>query len=672
MFYSDTVILQKGPLSKVWLAAHLEKKMNKAQFIQTSIVNSVGALMDSERPPLALRLSGQLLLGMARIYSRKAKYLLEDCTEALLKIRMAFRTGAVDMIEATVAQRNTITLPEALTEFDVQLPNARSAYIVRDYAFLGAPRYPEDASMFARGLHDSFNNNVSALRDITLPDQSFDASMIARRDPGSHLGYYREDILGQDDDFRFDFADDILPGGDQSGLEGSALDIEVARRASLTGFNEAGIFGSASGMPFDEKSGILGQGSFLPENLGPMSFGSHLGLGAGSGFADGQLLGDLSGSAMQFQTSLGMVPQIQPEELGWDQAEADLLLNPHADDILMLGKRKRKRGAGYNLIDEETIYPISKLRETFIDPSPLLEPPTYLPPTSDISSLPNFSSGSLGRLFDFPPELHKFFEKQDLNVVENMIQAQKDFIQSVNKIREGGQLVPSEEKLQSDWDRLFETSGGFGLDTELRIPEDNDEFRLEGDYFNFDENPFILADGSIIIPEEAKQLTTADISFGNTEFDLQLKSIMDSGDLIDSAENQQSFAQPGAPGELRLFSDPLSTDLTEQQPAALTSDISSASQQKMSSLGFSKSTIEAAHILARKGIEVGSRSTRRKSTEARLEFSNVTKDAPRSDVVKMFFEVLVLKTKGFVETDQQKPFGKIDITPLPSLYDIVQ
>lgn len=40
---------------------------------------------------MALRLSGQLLLGVVRIYSRKARYLLDDCNEALLKIKMVWR-----------------------------------------------------------------------------------------------------------------------------------------------------------------------------------------------------------------------------------------------------------------------------------------------------------------------------------------------------------------------------------------------------------------------------------------------------------------------------------------------------------------------------------------------------------------------------------------------------
>lgn len=47
-----------------------------------------GAIMGQEVELMALRLSGQLLLGVVRIYSRKAKYLLDDCNEALLKIKM--------------------------------------------------------------------------------------------------------------------------------------------------------------------------------------------------------------------------------------------------------------------------------------------------------------------------------------------------------------------------------------------------------------------------------------------------------------------------------------------------------------------------------------------------------------------------------------------------------
>jgi len=38
--------------------------------------------------PLALRVSGHLLLGVVRVYSRQVNYLFADCSEAMHKIRM--------------------------------------------------------------------------------------------------------------------------------------------------------------------------------------------------------------------------------------------------------------------------------------------------------------------------------------------------------------------------------------------------------------------------------------------------------------------------------------------------------------------------------------------------------------------------------------------------------
>ena len=44
---------------------------------------------NQQKVPLALRLSGQLLLGVVRIYSRKLDLLHRDSDDALLKIRQA-------------------------------------------------------------------------------------------------------------------------------------------------------------------------------------------------------------------------------------------------------------------------------------------------------------------------------------------------------------------------------------------------------------------------------------------------------------------------------------------------------------------------------------------------------------------------------------------------------
>lgn len=124
MFYSEAILSRRGPLGKVWLAAHWERKLSKTQTLQTDISESVDAILGQEIVPMALRLSGQLLLGVCRIYSRKAKYLLDDCNEALLKIKLAFRPGIVDMTEDQLqVPRNAITLSGEGLDIDLLMPD---------------------------------------------------------------------------------------------------------------------------------------------------------------------------------------------------------------------------------------------------------------------------------------------------------------------------------------------------------------------------------------------------------------------------------------------------------------------------------------------------------------------------------------------------------------------
>lgn len=114
MFYSVQLLAKKGPLGTVWIAGHLDKRLKRPQIYETNIASSVGepatlptypwpclvqqsvkvqvarctadSIINPEAP-LALRLSGQLLLGVVRIYSRKITYLYSDCNQALVDIK---------------------------------------------------------------------------------------------------------------------------------------------------------------------------------------------------------------------------------------------------------------------------------------------------------------------------------------------------------------------------------------------------------------------------------------------------------------------------------------------------------------------------------------------------------------------------------------------------------
>lgn len=58
---------------------------------------------------MSLRTTGHLLLGIVRIYSKKAKYVLADCNEAFIKIKMTFRPGTNELQLSSENKRDRAT-----------------------------------------------------------------------------------------------------------------------------------------------------------------------------------------------------------------------------------------------------------------------------------------------------------------------------------------------------------------------------------------------------------------------------------------------------------------------------------------------------------------------------------------------------------------------------------
>jgi len=94
MFYSQIILAKKGPLGKVWQAAHWgDKKLGRPAIFATDISATVDTITNPAAP-MALRVSGHLLLGVVRIYSRQVKYLIDDCQQAMVKVKMAYRPAS--------------------------------------------------------------------------------------------------------------------------------------------------------------------------------------------------------------------------------------------------------------------------------------------------------------------------------------------------------------------------------------------------------------------------------------------------------------------------------------------------------------------------------------------------------------------------------------------------
>eukprot|EP00904_Undaria_pinnatifida_P006427 jgi/Undpi1/2914/HiC_scaffold_14.g06291.m1 len=180
MFYSQIILAKKGPLGKIWIAAHWDKKLNKTQIFQTNINTSVDNILQPT-VPLALRVSGHLLLGLVRIYSRKVTYLMSDASEALVKIQMAFRPGTTDLpTGATVAAPGAIE-GQGFEEFDemgmedVNIDVFSNAFAVDNWM--------EQAPV-----------NLARRADITLTDPAESMSMISGQERGASFTFDVGDI----------------------------------------------------------------------------------------------------------------------------------------------------------------------------------------------------------------------------------------------------------------------------------------------------------------------------------------------------------------------------------------------------------------------------------------------------------------------------------------------
>ncbi|XP_056154251.1 RAD21 cohesin complex component b [Lampris incognitus] len=183
MFYAHFVLSKRGPLAKIWLAAHWDKKLTKAHVFECNLESSVESII-SPKVKMALRTSGHLLLGVVRIYHRKAKYLLADCNEAFIKIKMAFRPGVVDLPEENrEAAYNAITLPEEFHDFDQPLPDLDDIDVAQQFT-LNQSRVEEITMREEVG-------NLSLLQENDFADFGMDDREMMREESA-----FEVDIMG--------------------------------------------------------------------------------------------------------------------------------------------------------------------------------------------------------------------------------------------------------------------------------------------------------------------------------------------------------------------------------------------------------------------------------------------------------------------------------------------
>uniref|UniRef100_A0A8C5MK05 RAD21 cohesin complex component like 1 n=1 Tax=Leptobrachium leishanense TaxID=445787 RepID=A0A8C5MK05_9ANUR len=222
MFYTTLLFNKRGVLSKIWIAAHWEKKLTKANIFECNLDSAIQNIM-STKLHIALRTSGHLLLGVVRIYNRKVKYLLADCNEAFVKMKMSFRPGALDLTEdKRMASYKTITLPEVFHEFDSPLPDIDCT---DDHFMLNRSR-PEDIT-----LPENYGERVEGLRCDSLFDvstNSFQPENLSASAGQEESGLFTQDCFGDEGLIHTFFDDNPMNAVDSGLIEGiPELDSEI-------------------------------------------------------------------------------------------------------------------------------------------------------------------------------------------------------------------------------------------------------------------------------------------------------------------------------------------------------------------------------------------------------------------------------------------------------------
>ena len=262
MFYSQLILAKKGPLGRIWLAAHFQKKLNKKEIFSTSIHESVESIISPDEP-LSLRVSGHLLLGVVRIFSKKCHFLAADCRDARLKLLHAFRSA-----------KNRVDMnPEEQKGKRLDIPEFQVNYGMDDDIFeqdgdAGITSNTGDDDFSSASDEESWKTGMFVNRNIA----SSDADILMHSDDNyGNMGHMHQSDMS-----------DIGGGGDDGFGEDGGFDesLEYGRDGhSMGGFNGG-----------DESFGNGGSRGVQVERMSLASMGSNGGIGAGNaedGFGNG-------------------------------------------------------------------------------------------------------------------------------------------------------------------------------------------------------------------------------------------------------------------------------------------------------------------------------------------------------------------------------------------------
>lgn len=243
--------------------------MTSSEFISRHPIQPSASRTDSAQP-ITLRLSGHLLLGIVRIYSRKTKYLLDDVNEVLHKLRNSFKfasgatlgTSAASVNlppqQTTLSNINRVLLHDQVTDLNLlyqddldlddheaEKPVERLLQQMGDKSASPDEELDIDRSIeVGRGLIDqSFDQDLDFDLDMDLDtsiEQGRDAQLPMADREQSLLDIAPKSAQAQDQPLDFDLGEPLETVSELQ-AQTSTTEPESRQRRRLVGVSEDGI-----------------------------------------------------------------------------------------------------------------------------------------------------------------------------------------------------------------------------------------------------------------------------------------------------------------------------------------------------------------------------------------------------------------------------------------------
>ncbi|KAK2804926.1 hypothetical protein FQN50_006436 [Emmonsiellopsis sp. PD_5] len=273
---------EKPPPSPGWLVATLgskstAKKVNRKAILDVDVPKACGTIMHPEAP-MALRLQGNLLYGVSRVYNQQCGYALMDAQTMRDRMRTMLkeiRSTGLDP-NAGKAKRDQLIIPDDPSFIpSLMLPGLNVDLSVLEHSLeLGSPR---KSSLLSSQIMLSSNANINATpSSINLPLNVSSSSVIGGINMGSiGIGSELSSVTKKDKHIELPAGYEpehglLEPQGFEFDEEGNIVELPVrqtpqGRGVGVSGGSEFGGNGGVRAQAGEELEGY--QGQFDDDNM---------------------------------------------------------------------------------------------------------------------------------------------------------------------------------------------------------------------------------------------------------------------------------------------------------------------------------------------------------------------------------------------------------------------